>query len=185
MKFIQILFSTPMVQAILAGKKTMTRRIIKDEQIIACLNAGFAKSDWICPYGQPGDVLWVRESFIDANDYPCHNWHENPEENNRYDFKADCPDAQQKNIKWRPSIHMPKAACRSFLKVKSIKVERLQDISGNDAVAEGCSGLPDNGIAQSNFQKLWLMINGDESWFDNPWIWVIEFKHIEKPENFI
>ena len=180
MKFRPILFSTPMVQAILEGRKTMTRRIIKDEQINVCLQAGFAKSAWtLCPYGQPGDVLWVREKFkrmVDCKTGLFHSW----------DYYADMPEAFHKQYpnKWKPSIHMPKVACRLFLKIKSIRVERLQDISGTDAVAEGCSGLPDNGIAQSNFQKLWLMINGDESWFANPWVWVIELERIEKPKNF-
>lgn len=105
--------------------------------------------------------------------------------------------------KWKPSLFMPKAACRIFLEVTDVKVERLQDINSEDAKAEGANdwmkvddmkmmaGLgnwlipsPFSGH-QFGFLSIWCKINGCQSWLDNPWVWVVTFKKIEKPENFI
>jgi hypothetical protein len=143
-----ILFSTPMVQAILEGRKTMTRRIIneapidfeydgygcrvKDSSVLEKLpiieqrfiKAG-EKTKWVkCKYGERGDLLWVRESFSKID---------HPEFKIR--FKAD--HLNPKSVKWSPSIHMPKSAARIWLQITNIKVERLQNISEKDTINEG------------------------------------------------
>ena len=125
-----------------------------------------------CPYGQVGDVLWVRESFAkDVDSYLHRASHA----------------LVDKFIKWKPSIHMPKEAARIFLEITNIRIERLQDISRGDCMGEGC---PFQNIAKVTnpkhwFEILWQSINGESSWNSNPWVWVIEFKQIEKPQNFI
>ncbi len=201
MKEHPILFSTPMVQAILNGRKTQTRRVVKPQGKAACFDIAMRTdgsnkwprnldaderfiSDMKCPYGQVGDVLWARETVSQFS------------MGGIYAYKAD-NDPDDKGTKWRPSIHMPKAACRLFLRIKSIKVERLQDISEEDAIAEGCclygpfgeykgSIHPSGGSmryrafsnASRAFQDLWESINGENSWKANPWVWVIEFERI-------
>ena len=196
MKFIPILFSTPMVQAILDGRKTQTRRIIKSptgtfaictlkdgsvvdvqktnehEQHLGSLNFPYVK----------GAVLWVRETFT-SYDVVGKNGNEK-----EYEYKAD---ESPIKLKWKPSIFMPKEACRLFLKVKRIRVERLQEISEADAIAEGAKhgrfyGLGQiGGSTREGFFELWETINKKGSVNKNPWVWVIEFEKIEKPENFI
>jgi hypothetical protein len=185
MKFLPILMSTPMVQAILAGRKTMTRRKVKPQGAI--LTDKLARSLKVqppkqenspvikCPYGQPGDVLWVRETF-------CGDGLEIP-----FDYKANfTKDAH--GTGWKPSLFMPKAACRIFLQITNIRVERLQDISESDALAEGIDREKLSGDFEhtpvQEFENLWQSINGEESWEENPFVWVIEFKQIEKPTNF-
>ena len=224
MKYIPILMSTPMVQSILAGRKTMTRRTIKSRHESGLLQvsrrkidgqvASIESLDWgerncekdiICPYGQPGDVLWVRETFQQWN-YPT-------KPPFKYVYKADGfvkrYGAWERDVKgkmhdteriekWQPSLFMPKAACRIFLEVTNIRVERLQDISESDAVSEGIQptewgyvnylidGFYYNAKnkAKESFRTLWQSINGKESWDKNPFVWVVEFKQIEKPINF-
>ena len=205
MRFIPILFSTEMVQAILDGRKTQTRRVVKSNGVIhTARKIVFEDENWQgesgrkikCPYGQPGDVLWLRETWSDCTDRPdCP----------AYKAGKDGWEAFHGDLKWKPSIHMPKAACRLFLRVKSVRVERLQDISTEDAMVEGIEfssirTFPDykDYLVKStkhaevfhllnprlSFQTLWQSINGEESWNSNPWMWVIEFERIEKPENF-
>jgi hypothetical protein len=175
-----ILFSTPMVQAILDGRKTQTRRVIKRQPPISVTDIINIAINWIaaypnrkairpfiystkCPYGQVGDVLWVRETWQKI-------------EGDRFIYKAD-PIIW--GGKWKPSIFMPKEACRILLKVVSIKVERLQDISTNDALAEGVDMDKSPCIEPINaYGMLWNQINGKDSWSKNPWLWVIEFKKI-------
>ncbi len=204
-----------MVQAIIQDRKTQTRRVIKPQPsdnwmqnvFSLCPTGNMYRRNgeqmfWLsdgkegeikCPYGKVGDLLWVRETFIDAEDYPCHPFHD--EESgvlSQYDYKADCPVDEIKNIIWKPSIFMPKAAARIWLEITNIKVERLQDISEEDAKAEGISRIynttslvyknylhsDDACNAYKSFQTLWQSINGSESWDANPWVWVIEFKRI-------
>lgn len=180
MKFIPILFSTEMVKAILDGRKTMTRMVVKHKALLSCLNnpseQGIDGPELICPYGQPGDVLWVRE-----------RWNHIVNEFGEHIGFYHSTDTDL-NDKWRPSIHMPKAACRLFLKVKSVRVERLHEISEEDAIAEGVETLglyPGYEIsAKGKFEGLWNLINGIESWEANPWVFVIEFERINKPEKF-
>jgi hypothetical protein len=148
-----ILFSDPMVRALLAGTKTQTRRVVKpqpDEHGLT-RNAHIWPDNWKwfdssclahrCPYGRPGDRLWVREAFMhEPADYcweasvsiPCRPAHTV--------YRADFPEADrpQRGVRWSPSIHMPRALSRITLEVVAVRVERLQDISEADAIAEGC-----------------------------------------------
>ena len=223
-KFHPILYSTPMVQAILEDRKTKTRRLRGLEEMNNCpdkwlpyagdyfidgngrLNQKFYipggySSHAVCPYGKVGDVLWVRETFQSIL-----VGGENGMES-AFIYKAD-DDCYKDTIEdwggWKPSIFMPKSACRIFLKITDIKVERLQDISEDDAIKEGVL-LHERGkhwlnyldqkhgltqfiyncrSAKQSFQTLWELINGRESWYVNPFVWVISFKQINKPENF-
>lgn len=179
MNFKPILFSTPMVQAILDGRKTQTRRVIKPQplDVVTYANQRVWYPEVIkCPYGEIGDVLWVRETFIKDKESFLH--------------KASHT-LVEKFIKWKPSIFMPKEACRLFLQVKNIRVEQLQDITEEDAFAEGAKhgrfyGLGQiGGSTREGFFELWETINKKGSVNKNPWVWVIEFEKIEKPENFI
>lgn len=217
MKHTPILFSTPMVEAILEGRKTMTRRTLKkqpNENGVSFMKnppldwEQVYKEQWKpwkieteegesislnCPYGQIGDVLWVRETWqpnSTPTGWPFH-----------YKAKNDTFN-QPENEKWKPSIFMPKAACRIFLEITDVRVERLQDITEHDAVAEGVEKVGNiflwtykNYLLKSSrydrqysalesFQTLWQSINGKDSWEANPFVWVVEFKRIEKPENF-
>lgn len=129
MKTKPILFSTEMIHANLEGRKSQTRRVI-DEKHSGFLEYAFKNkknlADWISKNAkyQMGDILWVRESW-QVSRFGI------------YFSRARCPEHEVKEVKWRPSIHMPKKAARQFLKVINIRVERLQDISENDAIAEG------------------------------------------------
>lgn len=193
-----ILFSTPMVKAILEGRKSQTRRIIKPQPIdnievdgnfFDGKHSGYVKVDghpnWqqqfvseFCRF-QIGDILWVRET-----------WQLMPalaQYSERFVYKAD--NFGRDTDKWRPSIFMPREACRIFLKITNIRVERLQDISEEDAIAEGItmnngphSGWywMENVYSTDNpvmaYQLLWQKINGKESWDNNVWVWVISFE---------
>lgn len=220
MKERPILFSTDMVQALLDGRKTQTRRIKK----LDAINGNPSAWSWVkakmrqvhrlwdstiekyspnplrsffyfcdkagnekliqSPYGWEGDLLWVRESFSEI--YP-----------GGYEYKSGFTDEP---IKWKPSIHMPYVACRIFLQVKEVKVERLQDISEEDAKAEGViTPLIDHGIIDESdsytvpskdveafykvkgswrigFKQLINQINGLDTWERNPWVWVVKFQ---------
>lgn len=231
MKFIPILFSTEMVYALLAGRKTMTRRIIKSPSgSFAVETAKFEPEvlgyyhnrriedvddeemstgrTVLCPYGHTGDVLWVRETFYAYGRWVKNGFSKTRKQKYKFndftllsnsDFQYKYEDCKPQRIKtgrgneigWykRPSLFMPKEACRTFLQITDIRVERLQDISEEDAAAEGVETLglyP--GFDMSNkgtFEGLWFKINGPDSWNDNPWVWVVTFKRIEKPESFI
>lgn len=195
-----ILFSTPMVRAILEERKKMTRRIVKDNVPLGNWEETMKK----CPYGNVGDILWVRETYI-----KCITW----------DGEGECPPAkyiyraddkgpvdwhnektgEPGNIPWKPSIFMPKEACRIFLRITDIQVERLQNISEEDAVAEGIRQYPSGeyqfymkdklqsvrpgcDLARISFCSLWESINGAESWNTNPFVWVVNFERIDKPD---
>lgn len=199
MKERPILFSAPMVRAILDGTKTQTRRIVKHP-------AAEGKSGWhptttgwqylpggserpVCPYGRPGDRLWVRETHAPAAD--CWGaWERRmcmdstgPAPIIHYQADGGDPFIER----WRPSIHMPRWASRINLEITSVRVERLQDISEADAIAEGISKsdrtggwLPGNCAAPEwAYRELWEQINGAGSWEANPWVWVVEFRRIE------
>ncbi|MDD4374197.1 MAG: hypothetical protein PHG67_09795 [Bacteroidales bacterium] len=128
MKEHPILFSTEMVRAILSHRKTQTRRLVKNVPIHFNLKAMYEHSPAYihsqCSFGRPGDLLWVRESF---------NWID--EEKTRVNYKAQY--TYPEYHKWKPSIHMPKLAARIWLEITDVRVERLQDISDEDAIAEG------------------------------------------------
>lgn len=197
-KFRPILFSTPMVQAIDGNYKTQTRRTKGLERINNSSDEyrfdGRAVSDegWICywferleknepteeyvfiePVVSIGDVFWARETF---------NLHSDLEEcGPEYWYKAD--ECSYPGIKWKPSLFMPKEACRFFLKITDIRIERLNDISSSDAQQEG---IKENGEPfVERFQTLWKSINGMDSWDKNPFVWVYSFEIIEKPKDFI
>jgi hypothetical protein len=162
-----IIFSGEMVRAILEGRKTQTRRVVKhieDNSPVITDPRIFNKP---CPYGQPGDRLWVREAFqLDDSD-PTFVY-----------FRAD---GKQCNW-WRPSIHMPRWASRITLEITGVRVERLQEINRGGAMQEGC---PFQNIANVTcpltwFSFLWNSIyrTRGQGWDANPWVWVIEFRRI-------
>lgn len=192
-----ILFSTPMVQAIIEGRKTQTRRIVNRTALKWIDEAGFTPEfvalpeNHLCRYGYPGDKLWVRETWNSYNK----NFYGLPDEE-VYLYKANGTD---RTCTWKPSIFMPKAACRIFLQIENIRIERLQDISEENAKAEGIelvekehgifpyykdySEHPNDFVFESpkdSYKSLWEKINGINSWNQNPFVWVIEFKRIEK-----
>ena len=210
MKEIPMLFSNEMVQALLAGRKTMTRRVIKqaigwdavwkptkikEEHLDGIpryeMRVGTQYSlPWFkCPYGQVGDILWVRESVSYFRQADGRIQREKTK------YKADEKWNGNKLIKWKPSIHMPKEACRLKLKITNIRVERLTDITEKDAIAEGveqkfshlfnewrfkdyANVKDDWRSAVSSFQSLWASINGIDAWDEDPWVWVIEFERV-------
>lgn len=179
-----ILFSTPMVQAILKGQKWQTRRVVKPKPkaenlsaIVRCDDFLLARfwtrsphlviNDVRAPF-IPGDVLWVRETFRPKS-------HGMPI-GDPYEYRATAlEDGNPTDEPWKPSIFMPKEACRIFLKVTNVRVERLQSISEADAKAEGVDSV-------DSFFALWQKLNGTESLADNPWVWVYEFK-LTSPKN--
>lgn len=186
-----ILFNAPMVRAVLNGK-TQTRRAIKD-----CFEFDYEEGwpmapdeDGVwrrvrCPYGQPGDRLWVRETW-------SHTW---VGVWTIDDARAVGPggaiyraDGERPGAGWWPSIHMPREFSRILLQITEIRVQRLQDISEDDAKAEGMqepSLVPLIGACWSErdaFAKLWTAINPENDWARNAWVWVVTFKRItDKP----
>lgn len=197
-----ILFSGPMVRALLNGSKTQTRRVVKPTwpahaQEVSLFDDGrfqYADMDgWHdapaprCPYGAPGDRLWVRETFakIDGQTQP---WIET-DYRATYTHGDRLGDSLGIKKRWTPAIHMPRAASRITLDVTGVRVERLQYISEADARAEGSpcvdevSGrevlFPDAskcGTFKLGYRCVWEEINGPGSWDANPWVWVIEFR---------
>lgn len=189
MKERPILFNAPVVRAILDGGKTQTRRPMKklpwfdpagNRWHIGDLEfnteaEAMAALPLVSPYGQPGGRLWVRETwnkfdawqgyFYAADDHPVGIG------------EADDPDhIEPHDIRWKPSIHMPRAASRITLEITSVRVERSNDCSEADAVAEGWPA--DDSDPRQWYAALWEQINGSESWAVNPWVWVVEFRRI-------
>ena len=184
MKERPILFSAPMVRALLAGTKTQTRRAFKTKNGGVWPNAndlpGMRQILRSCPYGQPGDRLWVRETFCKIIGQSG-GWIETDYQAT-YTHGDRLGDTLGIKKRWTPSIHMPRHASRITLEVTGVRVERLQDISEADAIAEGVRNslhLPGGRFARENFEHLWWTIHGDGSWESNPWVWVIEFKRVE------
>jgi hypothetical protein len=216
-----ILFNGPMVRALLDGSKSQTRRIVKDlppwpitefhpdaggtgkwlPNGPAPCGRGMASGHWrLCPYGQPGDRLWVRETFALSVIDPDGGSPQDDPENYDVIYRAtDTPgggwtDGEGKSIEapWEPSIQMPHWASRILLEIVSVRAERLQDISEDDAKAEGA--WPDPSIVGKvaehfncdnlavypslAYRMLWESINGAGSWDANPWVWVVEFKRV-------
>ena len=214
----QILFNTEMVRAILDGRKSCTRRIVKPQQLVGLLpdkckngvpeeflkekklmfkpycdmtDIELINTAYKVPY-QPGDVLYVRET-----------WHkylkrvgsgENCRLQDFFGYRASIANSEDAEGPWKPSIHMPKEAARIFLRVTTVRVERLQDITVEDALAEGMDKyirlngeLDENsiitsfiGIWNSTIKKSDLDFYG---WDANPYVWVIEFEVCDKPES--
>ena len=199
-----ILFSAPMVRAILDGRKTMTRRVVRHTPAMTANMMEGEEAAW-CPYGGQGMKLWVRETWTRGSDYwtPHGNWKTGASAEIRY--KADgrnqreC-DRQQLGEwlrkspeRWYPSIFMPRWASRLTLEVVAVRVERLQDITEEDATAEGvwkydstvgryyCMAERQGGVYRhsvSAYRELWDSINAKRGygWAVNPWVWVVEFR---------
>lgn len=198
-----ILFSGPMVRELLEGRKTQTRRVMKFN---AAGRAQYSGHQWhpddpnvvkACPYGQPGDLLWVRETWCgkvnpesgiveyngDGNTYPI--WYRADGDEIVAVDDDGCvafnKDGSEKSP-WKPSIHMPRWASRLTLKVTDVRVQRLQDISQEDTVAEGMpaetNGFLHHTIA--DYRRLWGQLHGPDSWDANPWCWCLTFEVIQK-----
>ena len=187
-RVLPILFKTDMVRAILDGRKTVTRRVLKHPFEVHP-NGFITKprgSERLCPYDppyQPGDILYVRETWnyvydMDENDQII-------EGTGRYIYYSDDPmpfshwvdtdtGEHKEQMHWRPSIHMPKEAARIWLKVTDVRVERLQDITEEQAKAEGFS-------CREEFIKTFFKMYPDCT--EESWLWVIEFERCEKPES--
>ncbi len=202
-----MIFNGEMVRAILDGRKTQTRRIIKDctvgrdpiskfiqigKKFIGCYPEDVPELiRECCPYGVPGDRIWVRETWAEAGasapdlklyraNYPAHvpTHYEN------------VPPAE--DVRWTPSIHMPRWASRILLEITDVRVEQLKSISEEEARSEGVAQLREGFwkhyqpgwtqhqlSARGSFATLWESIYGFGEWDRNPWVWVIEFKRIE------
>jgi hypothetical protein len=194
-----ILFSGEMVRAILDGRKTQTRRIVKPQP-----PAGFhgpemgpnglwafvrvrKHNEWHdvkCPYGLSGDRLWVREAWTlgDGCAEPLKAGLREETERREVHYRADWGGIED-DVVWKPSIHMPRWASRITLEITDVRVERLHEINEADARAEGVlpavyDGHETKGEARILFRELWEKINGHESWAANSFVWVIEFKRV-------
>lgn len=220
MKERPILMSAPMVRAILAGTKTQTRRVVKEPQwatpntLHLFNDAPWASDphrgdrDVPCPYGQPGDRLWVRETFqaLSADDVDVYrdNWWALCDYKTGKGYKVSYPatDGIKEFVTMdddisqacSPSIHMPRWASRITLEITGVRVERLQDISKEDVIAEGVNRIahgregyfyhatrtephPKNWCYPDDaYRDLWEQINGPGSWDANPFVWVVEFR---------
>ena len=213
MKERPILFSAPMVRAILAGKKSQTRRAFNDRttklmraaasigEVSWFMDEGYLQENDLpyiqqfSPYGQPGDRLWVRETYQHANsphgpyETGCTCFY-------RADYRDDphgmdgekSPEGKYRT--WIPSIHMPRAASRINLEVVHVRVERLQAIKHVDCIAEGTPGghgsipgYPYAATPREHYRHIWESINGRGSWDANPWVWVVEFKQSQPAKN--
>jgi hypothetical protein len=173
-----------MVRAILAGSKTQTRRVVKG-MALDWLRPGVFSSAFVaepanglCPYGQPGDRLWVRETFQRFTDDGEVLYKADPKS---FDAMNELKRDECLEARWRPAIHMPRTVSRITLEVSSIRVEPLQDISEADCVAEGVGALPmetRRATPRSDFNALWESINGPGSWEANPWVWVVGFNRL-------
>jgi hypothetical protein len=220
-----LLFSAPMIRALLDGTKSQTRRIVKPQPVMYEPGMDVGLSDYtadmlVCPYGRPGHRIWVRETFYA---YGCwetrfsakkkrEDWHFVDMTlacDRRYQYAADNPDVPLAKGRgalpgWykRPAIFMPRAACRILLNIIGVRVERLNDCSEADALAEGISTVrthewdaehfpewrrqfdeactrgekpPVGPMPSETYAALWESINGAGSWGANPWVWVIAF----------
>lgn len=171
MKERPIIFSAPMVTAILEDRKTQTRRLTKN------VPPGFSGElpddwEWKSPYGDPGDRLWVRETWAP------HDAKALAEKDRAFIyFRADDARAHPTDGKWRPCIFMPRWASRLNLEILTVRVERLRDITPEDARAEGCVDTAESSV-RGNYASLWSQINGAGSWDANPWVWVIGFRRV-------
>lgn len=197
-----IIFNADMVRAVLDGRKTQTRRIIKLDHERGMQNPvvrgkggavsyiGCRLAATLCPFGAVGDRLWVRETFrvhSRATDvatlvYKASEQQSWTQQTHRVPIeKCHKPAVVDK---WTPSIHMPRWASRITLEITGVRVERLTALSDDDARNEGCPAqLPhnpdDEHQARTWFRGLWSEIYGEESWQANPWVWVIEIKRVE------
>lgn len=227
MKARPILMSAPMIRALLDGRKTQTRRVVKPQPLFSSCQQSFstglaaiadaAFKKFVpdgCPYGQPGDLLWVRESL-----YRLGRWQQHEDETGEREsrwraaegicYHADQTELPERNgFSWRsfPSIHMPRRASRLTLELTEVRVERLQDISDADAIAEGiepvftragqkCGWLDyqheGDGMGyctnpRESYASLWESINARGSWELDPWVWCLSFRvHQQNVDAFL
>lgn len=222
MKESPILFNSTMIRALVEGKKTVTRRAIKHQPDVPVTDAvprcdyphGPATADWYwrpkyghlngvpsngwdfkCPYGQPGDRLWVRETWFCDHFEVMSGPYLKPDdldvtearEDGTLVYAADgLTPYEAEQPAWKPSIHMPRWACRILLEITDVRVERLQVISESQVRREGCEvrqfwlfgadAEKRQQIAAIVFRNLWESTGGD--WVGNPWVWVLEFKRV-------
>lgn len=201
-----MIFNAEMVNAILSDRKTQTRRVlatyqdavkfcpewdVNGKQIFIVLgekdHTGMNPviTAIPCPFGQPGDRIWVRETFrvhSRATDVATlvyrasvrNSW---TEQTHRVPVAVCNKPATPE--KWTPSIHMPRWASRILLEITDVRVERLNSITESDAEAEGVTDTGFGDLLVDGFRYLWKSIYGDDSWQANPWVWVIEFKRVE------
>lgn len=198
-----MIFNAEMVRAILDGRKTQTRRIMKNQPagdypetpaLIRNVGTGFQwhglygeSSIFNCPLGSIGERIWVRETFrvhSRATDVATlvyrasvrNSW---TEQTHRVPVAVCNKPATPE--KWTPSIHMPRWASRITLEITDVRVERLNSISDSDASKEGCciADMESGDCLSDVFTRLWTSIYGDDSWQANPWVWVIKFKRVE------
>jgi hypothetical protein len=194
MKERPILFSGPMVRAILEGRKTQTRRVVGPKWnanvvdariftpgigVFGC-DASVGYGDRVqCPYGVPGDRMWVRETWAPHDDLAASS-----KDVGMIYYRADDENYYSTDGRWRPSIHMPRWASRITLEITDVRVQRLQEIDYLDAMAEG---IPEHGGNSSDgawritdkFRELWESINAKRCpWSSNPWVWAITFKSV-------
>jgi hypothetical protein len=202
-----ILFSGPLVRALLDGRKAQTRRVVKPQPTtdgywwtwkdVSC-NGESGLRDGLpclgpCPYGFIGDRLWVRETWGVIGFPDSEAFNAAP---SAIAFRADGSDDRVE--KWKPSIHMPRLFSRITLEITDVRVQRLQDISEEDAKAEGCEPgcltCGENCIYcggcgycrpayRDSFINLWNTINGPDSWSANPWVWALTFRRIVAAAN--
>ncbi|MGP2911158.1 hypothetical protein ACTVKE_14735 [Serratia marcescens] len=209
MKERPVILNSEMVRAILDGRKTQTRRVIAvqpESNQFGLLrisdstkHSDIGKYHWAesnatgthqrsalfsCPFGQVGDRLWVRETFMDLTGTGIEATTGKFE---GFAYRADTPAGsygdevrKEYGLKWAPSLHMPRKACRILLEITAVRVERLNDISDGDAISEGCSisDMKSGDCVADVFARLWSSIYGVDSWNANPWVWVIEFRRM-------
>lgn len=205
-------FNAPMVRALLGGTKTQTRRVMKPQPArigtttVLEYRGGLYQPEKLpansnlfnhCPFGRPGDRIWVRETLGHHADkghyYAATGMHVGP----LLDYELEPSPSVGIPVRTIPSIHMPRWASRILLEIVSVRVERLNDCSEEDALAEGVKGEPCDHIrrsceeigccgptAKGMYAALWDQINGAGSWDANPWVWVIEFKRAS-PQNHV
>ncbi|EAU1490489.1 hypothetical protein AIZ13_18330 [Salmonella enterica subsp. enterica serovar Typhimurium] len=198
-----MIFNGEMVRALLDGRKTQTRRIMKNQPCesarggpvsVRNIDGGF---QWFaddgdscvfpCPFGAVGDRIWVREAFrvMGCATDVARLMYKASERNSFTESTRTVPVGEctkQPSQNWTPSIHMPRWASRILLEITDVRVERLQAITLGDICKEIGCGLYDFRPATYGFQvweELWQSIYGEESWLANPWVWVIEFKRVE------
>lgn len=220
MKERPIIFSGPMVRTILKDRKTQTRRVIKPQpanpmqHVVKALcqffrDKGRSMKPIKCPYGQPGDGLWVRETWAAVRFFEAYEdgyalgYADDWEGSERIPkgpgswcvlYRADGEwedNIEDRGFAWRPSIHMPRWASRITLEVTGVRVERVQDITDGDVAKEGVTwgwpgqlGSKHGSPARDAFAKLWDSLNAKRGygWDMNPWVWVLEFKRLEGVE---
>ena len=206
-----MIFNGEMVRALFNGRKTQTRRPVKfpvHDKNLGCELAGnelageLSAGNYLnSAFGKPGDRIWVREAYrfpaslddvspTGVGEMAVATGYRKPWAPTFYEFTGTFSDGWKgfetspkvsDAGKLRPSIHMPRWACRILLEITDVRVERLKSISDRDALREGCSAadMKSGDCVADVFARLWASIYGSDSWNANPWVWVIEFKRVE------